>query len=518
MLLKKYFYEYLKLDQTFAASIGEPCDKNIYTNYYSHYFIIEYKKLLIKYNKLSKNSNDLYDKNLFIISKNNLDLLNIRYYLFPLNCSNNIITLFKDLNEIYYKINSDNDYNFLISRIKCFPDIVETIIMRLNEGINNNLTISKFSCNKIISQLKGFLKHNLYIIDVPKKYYNNDYLNIINNNYKKPIIHILNFLDKTYFKYCQDGIGLCKLKNGKTIYKAFVKSQISLDLLPQQIYNIGLKEVNKIENELSKLMYKTTNIKKLKNYYTYMNNKDNIYKNSSLQYKDFIRKRSIINKKIINKYFHEKVENYNIKFVKKELENSSPAAYYYPVSKNEKSYFYLNRKLTKYKYDTFTLSIHEGVPGHHYQYRLMLNNNIPNYKIYSTQESGFSEGWALYTENLGNDYYTDLDNYGKLSYELLRAIRLIVDVGINYYNWSYKKAYKYMNNYTSLDSNNIKNELLRYIDDPGQALAYKIGELEIIRLRDKYLKNNIGTIKDFHKELLSKGVLTLKLYEYSLFK
>ena len=520
ILLKKYFNEYLKLDPLYSIIVRNKGDKNIYTDYYSNEYIDKYTNILKKYKNLSRNSNALYDKYLFTICNNNLELIKLKKYLIPLNSYDNILINFKYNNELYYTINNDKDFYFLINRIKSLDKIVSSIIQRLNEGIRYKITISRFACGLIIKKLKVYIKNkDICIIKVPSKYNNKFYHDIINKHYIDNIKSVINFLESKYIKHCYKGIGICNMKNnkGKLLYKKLIISEISLNKSPENIFNIGLSEVKRIRELISGIMRQKSKYKRLTDFFKHMNDKNFIYKNDKELYKDFENKRSFINNVIMKENFYKNVENYNIKFVDRKMENMSPAAYYYAMPKEKNAYIYINRSLTKYKYETFALSIHEGIPGHHYQYRYFSKYKFPDYKIYSNNDSGFSEGWALYSENIGNKYYNDDEYYGKLSYELLRSIRLVVDVGINYYNWSYKKAYNYMKKYSTLDNDNIKNEIERYINMPCQAITYKIGEMEILRLRDKYVNKKGMDIKEFHKRLFSKGIITLNLLENTIY-
>ena len=136
---------------------------------------------------------------------------------------------------------------------------------------------------------------------------------------------------------------------------------------------------------------------------------------------------------------------------------------------------------------------------HQYHYRFMNYYNLPIYKIYAYNNICLIEGFAHYMEDYLDKKYND--SY----YKILRIIRLVVDTGINYYKWSYKKAFSFMIKYFPHRTNDIISEIDRYICNPSQSFCYVIGKLEIIKMRDKFLKSNKGTIKDFHHQLLING-------------
>ena len=200
--------------------------------------------------------------------------------------------------------------------------------------------------------------------------------------------------------------------------------------------------------------------------------------------------------------------------VPKYEENSRGLAYYMRPSTDgkRKGKFYINTKNLKSipKYEVTALSLHENIPGHHYQLSKSLDNNLPKFLKYFGFTS-YIEGWGLYSENLIK-YNYDLNYFGKLNYELHRSVRLVVDTGIHYFNWNFEKCEDFMKKYIFMSENDIEKEIMRYIAIPGQALSYKIGELTIKKLRNEFLKKNRNkNIKDFHKKLLDIGAIPLFL-------
>ncbi len=171
----------------------------------------------------------------------------------------------------------------------------------------------------------------------------------------------------------------------------------------------------------------------------------------------------------------------------------------------------------------YALSLHEAEPGHHYQFQYMIDAKVPIHKIFAVSGNAFVEGWALYAESLGEyDLKDKLGLYkyvGRLTYEMFRAVRLVVDTGMHYYGWSFAKCLRFMSKHLAMSRSEIITELERYACIPGQALAYKIGELTFQRLKKEYLQafqHNKNAIKEFHKIVLEDGVLPLKILEDKL--
>jgi len=196
---------------------------------------------------------------------------------------------------------------------------------------------------------------------------------------------------------------------------------------------------------------------------------------------------------------------------------------YVGTSKNstEPGYYWVNTYDLKSRtlYTIPALTAHEGVPGHHLQGSLNneLGDSIPRFRR-NLYLSAFGEGWGLYSEFLADDmgiYTTKYEQFGKLTYEMWRACRLVVDTGIHAMGWTREEAVEYMSKNTALSLHEINTEVDRYISWPGQALSYKIGEIKIRELRKK-VKDQLGNkfnIRDFHEVILSQGTVTLSILE-----
>ena len=213
-----------------------------------------------------------------------------------------------------------------------------------------------------------------------------------------------------------------------------------------------------------------------------------------------------------------------MKKVPKFKEEFDAGAYYMMCSldNRRKGTFFLNmNNLGDHQiFNTLSLSLHEGNPGHHFQLTYANDLKLPDFITYCNDETAYVEGWGLYSESLAHDFLKNPKNkeeimyrFGCYNYEMMRACRLVIDTGIHYYGWNFEKCFNFMKKNTTFSDNEIEVEIYRYSVYAGQALAYKIGELKFKELRKYFLDNNKGSIKDFHKKVLQWGACSLDLLE-----
>jgi len=382
------------------------------------------------------------------IKINDLDINN-KLYLLLFASQENVIIMFNHLNNDIYPKNEV----YKQQRLKDFDNYINSMIIRGKEGLKLKITYPKIIISKFMSQIKKLERYN----------------------------HLYKFLKKDYYPYCRTEIGLCYIPNGKELYKQIIKEYIGFsDLTPEEIHEKGLSLIKK----------------KISN--------NDSYESEEELLKDCYYYSQYIYDSIIDKYFHYKIKKpFVIEEVSEELKSTFPLAFYDSIDEKifiNTSYY---REITKS--EIYSLLMHECF--HHYHFNFMKYYKIPKYKIYIYSNYALVEGFAHYMETYCENYDDD-NNF----YSLLRKLRLVVDTGINYYGWTYKQAFDYMNKYIPNKKTDIISELERYICIPGQSLSYLIGKIEIIKMRDNYL-NSGGNIKDFHHKLLIEGLATFKTFE-----
>jgi len=400
-----------------------------------------------KYRLLEKKIYNKYKKTNDIELKqeieNNLFYDKHKLYLLLFSSYTNMLIDFNYANDNIYPKNSKAKK----SRIKDFDEIIKSAIERAKEGLKENITYPKIIIKKFLKQIKPLTEYK-YLYD---------------------------FIKKEYYPYCRNEIGLCYIKEGKEIYKNIIRENIGyLDLSPEKIHNIGL----------------SFDLKPVKSKIT--------YKSRQELFKDCQEKAKHIFKNIISKYFHYIPKKpFIIVPVPKVLEKNSALGYYNDIEK--KVFVNLSYYYEIDKNEVYSFIMHECM--HYYHFEYMKHLKVPAYKMYSYSNIALVEGFAHYMETYCEDY-DDTNN----SMSLLRKLRLIVDTGINYYGWTYKQAFNYLNKYLPNKKTDNINEIDRYICMPGQSLSYLIGRLHIIKLRDAYLNEKKGDIKDFHRDLLIEGL------------
>jgi len=519
--LELYFNDTVKLNPSLGSFLGKREYDNDYENPLSSEYKKNIKKIISKYKNVPVTTLD--DKILrYIIEEKitqnkvkNLELLPALYSF------SNVVTEFTSNNKQFYELKTSEDFENLVKRHKKYMKFIDSCIKRMKEGMKCRVVLSKFICKRMIERLDKFYNDKRYVIDeVPEEYAG------IFKQYGRKLKELIAFIKTKYLKKCITGDGLYYLPNGKKMYKFFVSQKTTTDKSPSEIHQIGLKEVARLQGEFELLKTKMGfgNLTLLQFYDKMRNDPNNYYTTSAGVIQGYENARSKIEEIIMPKYFRTQVKPFEIKAVPKEQEEGSPGAYYYPGNSSGRAgIFYTNTRNVSQipngnpKFDMVALTLHEGNPGHHYQFQYALDEGIPEYKTYAINGTAYTEGWGLYAESLGDTLYdqTTADGrynyYGRLNYEMFRALRLVVDTGIHYYGWSHKKALDYMLKYSSLEKSELDTEVERYICWPGQALAYKIGQMFISDLKTEYMKKPGADIKIFHDKVLENGVLPLTL-------
>ena len=341
--------------------------------------------------------------------------------------------------------------------------------------------------------------------------------NVLNPTYKE----LYDFLINEYLPESRNSIGISDVPNGKEWYEYLARYHTTTNLTPDEIHEIGLREVAKIRAEMEGIIEQVSWEGDFNSFLQYLRTDQRFYYETGEELLQAYRAMS----KEIDAYMPTLFNKlprapYGVIPIPMESAPFTTTAYYNAPSEGRPGYYYANLYMPEVrpKYEIPVLSVHEAVPGHHHQISLAQEmENVPNFRKYLSI-TAFVEGWGLYSEQLGESmgiYDDPYDKFGQLTYDMWRAVRLVVDTGMHYKDWSREDAVNLFLENTAKTEQDINNEVDRYIAWPGQALAYKIGQLKIMELRDKS-KEALGDdfdIKDFHDHILSFGSIPLNILE-----
>jgi uncharacterized protein (DUF885 family) len=334
---------------------------------------------------------------------------------------------------------------------------------------------------------------------------------------------IKTFFDKEYLPGTRTSIGVSNFPDGLAFYQDRVHHYTSTDLSYEEIYQLGLKEVARIKNVMLQVMKDVKFKGGLKEFITYLRNDPKFYVTTPEQ---LLKEASYIAKKAdgqLPKLFSLLPRQpYGVEAVPAHLAPTYTGGRYAGASINSKraGYYWVNTYNLKSRplYILEALTLHEAVPGHHLQIALTQEMaQLPEFRR-NLYVNAFGEGWGLYSEYLGIEmgFYKDpYSLFGRLTYEMWRACRLVLDVALHTKGWTRDQGVAYLSENTALSLHEVNTEINRYISWPGQALAYKIGELKIRELRKKAedkLKDKFD-VREFHGIVLSQGTVTMKILE-----
>ena len=448
------------------------------------------------------------------------------------------------------KKESNNDVNMIIGRMRLFSPQIEETIKLLKEGIRLGLVMHEVSIKTLpnvlkeiaevpsqeSSTFKPFIEKPAGLMEDEWNDLANEAKKVIEDHIKPSYIKLSNFIRDEYLSHTRPSVGVSSLPNGELYYAACLKFHTTTNLTPKEVHDIGIKEVERITQRMISVKEKVNYEGSLKDFRTYLSSDE------KFNFKDSTE---IVNRyKNVAKQIEEKLPDYfqvlpkapyEVIPVPPELAPAYTVANYVapPDDWSRPGSFYINtyKPETRKRYDVISLCLHEAIPGHHLQICLTMElGSCPDFRRYTgikkyhevpaycAMNTAYLEGWGLYSEYLGEEMglYTDpFDMFGRLSAEMLRACRLVVDTGIHAFGWSREQAIQYMGEHTASDIQIIASEVDRYVTAPGQACGYKIGELKIKELRKKAEEKlgNKFNLRMFHHTVASMGAVPLDVLE-----
>ena len=467
--------------------------------------------------------------------KSSIGLTDFPIYYLRLNQRGGIQSFYETGNRLVY--NTKDDYFDWLSRLKQFPANIINSLEINKEGLSKGITQPKLITQGVVTQIDAILNSNIennpylkVFLEADESIVSVDEKNQLIQEAKDLIINEINpayeelnlFLKDEYLTKSRDSIGIGDVPGGRKHYEYLAKYFTTTNLTPDEIHQIGLNEIERIRSEMNEIIKQVNWDGDFNSFLDYLRTSPRFYYDNS---EDLFNAYLIMSKTIdplltkIFKVFPR--APYGVIPIPDESAPFTTTAYYNSPSPGRPGYFYANlyKPESRPKYEIPVLTVHEAVPGHHFQISIAQElENVPSFRKYQGI-TAFVEGWGLYSEELGEfmGIYDDpYDKFGQLTYDMWRAIRLVVDTGMHYKGWSREEAINLFIENSAKSILDINNEVDRYIAWPGQALAYKIGQLKILELRNRAerLLGEKYDIKDFHHEVLKRGSLPLDLLEY----
>ncbi|MBC7473748.1 MAG: DUF885 domain-containing protein [Candidatus Sericytochromatia bacterium] len=431
------------------------------------------------------------------------------------------------------------DFQKYFERLREASKQIDNVIERMKLGIKNNVVQPAYIIEQIIKEtdeikntktdeMPYFIPalNNKTLGENELKFVRSELKNILEENIKPAYQRLDNFLKDDYLKHARTTDGVWSLPNGEKLYQFEIRNQTTTNLTAEEIHQIGLKEVARILGEMEKVKNETGFKGTLQEFNNFLKTDPQFYYSNTDDllngYRDILKQ---VDKKLPDYFGRLPKAKYEVKEIESYKAKSSPQAYYYnaPEDGSRPGYFYANTYdlFSRPKYTMVALCLHEAVPGHHLQ--ISIAQELENFPWFRKQlgMTAFVEGWALYAESLGYEmgmYNDKYQHYGALTYEMERACRLVIDTGLHYKKWTREEAYQYLRAHTPSSDIDVRAEIDRYVIWPGQALAYKIGELKIKELRklaEDKLKDKFS-LKEFHDHVLINGAIPLSLLEKNI--
>jgi uncharacterized protein (DUF885 family) len=430
-----------------------------------------------------------------------------------------------------------DDYQNWLSRLDGFVNWLQLAQVRMDEGINSKVVLPKVLVDRMIPQLTAQVVANpedsLFYSPIKlmpdsftaeqKAELTQEYKSFISVKLIPALATLRDYVQGTYLANARASDGWWGLPNGKVWYQHLANSHTTTKMPVDEIHQIGLSEVKRILTEMDKVREQVKFEGDLTAFFASLSSEPQYFFTDKQDLIDgYMELKDTINQ-VLPKYFNVMPKaDYVVKPVESFREQSAAGASYESpaVDGSRPGVFYINTFNLKAqpKWGMTTLSLHEAAPGHHFQIAIKQElTEVPEFQRFQGY-TAFEEGWALYAEYLGIEMglFTDPYQYfGKLSDEMLRAMRLVVDTGLHAKGWSREQAIQYMKDNSPMAESDIVAEVERYMAIPGQALSYKVGQLTILKLRadaEKQLGDKFD-IKGFHDQILTTGSLPMAVME-----
>ncbi len=437
-------------------------------------------------------------------------------------------------NELSFE--SVKDYDDYISRLKQMPRLLDQTVAQMRKGMKDKLMPPRFllekavqQCNSLATQqaadspfAQPFSNFRQDISPADQKRLRETGLAVIHDAVLPAFVKFATFAREEYAPQGRTDPGVWALPDGDARYRYLIRRMTTTDMTSEQIHELGLTQVKETETEMLALAHKL-GFKDLASLNDHIKNDRRFYGTSGQQILDLYARYAREMEPELPRLFG-RLPKSKLTVIPMEVsrsQNAVPADYSEGTADGSRpGHINVNEWDPEHRLvlNIEAIAYHEGIPGHHMQISIAQElTDVPAFRRYE-EYTAFVEGWALYSERLGKEvgkYQDPYSDYGRLENEMWRAIRLVIDTGVHQMHWSRDQMVEYFHKYTAMDEPNVQSEVNRYIAGPGQALAYKLGQLEILKLR-QYAKDELGDkfdIRTFHDEVIGGGALPLDVLD-----
>ena len=497
------------------------------------------KKIYQQLTKINKNALTLTQQiNLSVLLyklKNELDSYQYHEYFMPLTAESGFHVWIANITN-RVSMTSKQDYQDYLRRLHALPTYFEQQIAWMNKGIAAGITQPQVVLQGFEQSIKAFIKENpeqsSYYQPFKKfpAHFSKALKEELQQQGKQAIVQSVfpsyqkfyQFMIERYQPMARQNIAATSLPNGQSYYQNRVKHYTTLTISADEVHQIGLQEVARIKKEMLTIINQLGFTGTFADFINFLRTDPQFYAKTA---KELLQEAAYLAKKMdgkLPKLFKTLPRTpYSVDPVPANIAPKYTTGRYSPPTRADQagSYWVNTYRLDRRPlYVLPALTLHEAVPGHHLQGSIAKEmQNVPKFRN-TTYISAFGEGWGLYSEYLGVEvgmYETPYQEFGRLTYEMWRACRLVVDTGIHSKGWSRQQAINYLANNTALSLHNVTTEIDRYISWPAQALSYKMGEITIKKLRntaEQTLGENFD-LRTFHDKILENGSMPLFMLE-----
>jgi len=428
------------------------------------------------------------------------------------------------------------DYDNYLSRLRQVPHAFDQVTANMRQGLHDGLVPPRYLLEKVAAEADDVARKTgeNSPFAKPVKEFPSGIAAPEQNRLREAILtaiagqvvpayqHFAAFVRTEYAPHGRTDPGVWALPDGAERYRFAIRRITTTDKTPEEIHALGLKQIDEIEADMLAVAHKL-GFKDLASLNDHIKNERSFYASSGQQvldlYTNYARGMEPELPKLFGRLPKSKLTV--IPMEASRSKNAVPADYTDGAADGSRpGHINVNEWDPEHRLvlNIEAIAYHEGIPGHHLQLSLAQEmGNLPEFRRHAGY-TAFVEGWALYAERLGKEvghYQDPYSDYGRLENEMWRAIRLVIDTGVHEKHWTREQMVAYFHRYTAMDEPNIQSEVDRYIAWPGQALAYKLGQLEILKLREE-ARQKLGSqfdLRAFHDEVLGNGALPLDILD-----